>query len=147
VQGVLTFRERLLRYLEGEKATRPVPALRVMRTGLRTAHLVAFGALYGGHVFALPAGRLKAALLATVLTGAALAALEVYHAPIWLVQLRGVATLVKIVLVALVAVLWNYRVALLTAVIVIGGISSHMPGRYRYFSVAHGRQVGGRESG
>jgi len=126
---------------------RPVPYVRVLRTSLRTAHLIAFGVLYGGHVFDVSPERLRIALLATVASGAALMGLEIYRAPIWMVQLRGLATLVKIVLVASVAVFWSFRVAILTGVIVIGSVSSHMPGQYRYYSLLHRRVMDGRESG
>ena len=81
-------------------------------------------------------------MIATLATGAALMALEVYGTPIWLVQVRGVATFAKLVLVASVAVFWEWRVALLTIVAVIGVVTSHMPGRYRYYSLLHGRSVG-----
>jgi hypothetical protein len=69
-------------------------------------------------------------------------ALEVLSAPVWLVQVRGVATLVKLVLVAGVAALWDWRIFLLTLVMVIGVVTSHMPGRYRYYSLLHRREVG-----
>ena len=73
--------------------------------------------------------------------------LEIYRTPLWLVQVRGVVTLVKIILVAAVAVCWTARVWLLTAALVIGAVVSHMPGRYRYYSLVHRRAVGERESG
>jgi hypothetical protein len=136
--------DRLARFLE---TSRDVRGLRPMRTTLRTAHIIAFAVLYGGHVYGLPAERLVPALAATVLTGGAFAALECYHAPIWLVQLRGVATVVKLVLVACVGLRWELRVLLLTVAIAIGSVASHMPGRFRYYSVLHGRQIGERESG
>lgn len=120
---------------------------RALRTALRTAHLLAFGTLYGGHVFGVPPARLGPALLATVASGAALMALDLYRTPVWLVQIRGLATLVKIALVAAVALHWKLRIAFLTAAIVIGGVSSHMPGRYRYYSVVHRRVVGDQEAG
>ena len=126
---------------------RPLIGARVLRTTLRTAHLIASGMLYGGHIYNISAERLWPALIATILTGGAFVALEVFHAPVWLVQLRGISAMVKIALLAAVSLCWSYRVWLLTAVMVIGGISSHMPGRYRYYSVIHGRVVGGRESG
>lgn len=131
----------------GRQRPGPPPGVRALRTTLRTAHLLAFGALYGGHLYGVPAERLWPALLATVATGGAFMSLEIYRTPIWLVQLRGVATLVKIALVAAVAIFWNVRVWLLTAAIIIAGISSHMPGRYRYYSVLHGRVVGDQDSG
>lgn len=129
------------------ETTRSVAGVRGIRTALRTAHIIAFAALFGGHVFGVPAERLVAALWATLGTGTSLVALEIYHTPVWAVQLRGLATFLKCLLVALVAVWWDSRVVLLAATIVIGSVSSHMPGRFRYYSVLHGRQVGDKESG
>jgi len=126
---------------------RPVPAARPLRTALRTAHLIAAGALYGGHVYGVEAERLVPALAGVLATGGAFLAIEVYQASVWLIQIRGVATLVKLALVASVAVFWELRVLLLTLAVIIGGVSSHMPGRWRYHSVLHGRVVGPQESG
>jgi hypothetical protein len=131
---------RLARRLLAEPRT--VPQMRALRTGLRTAHVAAFAALYGGHVYGVGAERLVPALIATVATGGAFLALEVWSAPVWLVQIRGVAALVKIALVASVAALWDWRIFLLTLVMVIGVVASHMPGRYRYYSLLHWREVG-----
>ena len=120
---------------------KPLPAGRILRTTLRTVHVLAFATLYGGHVYNLPPERLLPALLATVATGVAFLAFEIYSALVYLVELRGLATLVKLALVAAVAVFWEARVALLSIAIVIGVVASHMPGRYRYFSLLHGRTV------
>lgn len=125
----------------------PIGAVRWWRTGLRTAHLIAFGALYGGHVYGIPSEELAPALVATVGTGAALMGLDVVRAPIWLVQVRGAATAVKIALVGLAGALPSAALPLLTLTAVIGAVSSHMPGRWRYHSLWHGRVVGPREKG
>ncbi len=128
-------------------APRPIPAVRVLRTTIRTGHLIAFGTLYGGHIYGVPAADLHPALLATIGTGAAFMALELYRTPLWLVQVRGLATVLKIVLVVAVSVFWDVRVYLLTAAIIVGGVASHMPGRYRYYSIVHRRPIGGKETG
>ena len=120
---------------------KPLPAGRILRTTLRTVHVLAFATLYGGHVYGLPPERLLPALLATVATGVTFLAFEIYSAPVYMVELRGLATLLKIALVAAVAVFWDARVALLSTAIVIGVVASHMPARYRYFSLLHGRMV------
>ncbi len=65
----------------------------------------------------------------------------------WLVQIRGVATLVKLVLVASISLLWDWRIFLLTLVIAIGVVTSHMPGRYRYYSFLHRGVVGHQDKG
>jgi len=131
---------RLARWLLAVPWT--VPHVRALRTGLRTAHVIAFSAYYGGHLYGVAAERLLPALIATIATGGVFVILEVCSAPVWLVQIRGVATLVKLVLVASIAVLWDWRIFLLTLVIAIGVVTSHMPGRYRYYSLLHGREVG-----
>jgi hypothetical protein len=126
---------------------RPIPYVRPIRTTLRTAHLAAFAVLYGGHWHGVAAAQLVPALVATVATGGALVALEMYRTPAWPLQTRGIATLVKVVLVAAVAVAWQARLSLLTAALVIGGVTSHMPGRFRYYSLLHGRVIGSSERG
>jgi hypothetical protein len=87
------------------------------------------------------------ALVGSVATGLAFMGLEVLRTPVWLVQVRGAATLLKVVLVASVPLAWDARVPILTAVIVIGAVTSHMPGRLRYHSLLHGRIVGPRDRG
>ncbi|MDX1648767.1 MAG: hypothetical protein R3263_02835 [Myxococcota bacterium] len=126
---------------------RSVAHVRLYRTSLRTLHLIAVAALYGGHLHGVAAGRLAPALLATVATGGALAALEVWRAPVWLVQVRGLATVAKVGLVAAVALWWEGRLLLLTAAMVVGAVVAHAPGRLRYHSLLHGRPAGPRELG
>ena len=135
--------ERLLERLDRRLSVKPkpLPGGRALRTTLRTVHVLAFATLYGGHVYNLPPERLLPALLATVATGVAFLAFEIYSAPVYLVEMRGLATVTKLVLVAAVAVFWEARVVLLSIAIAIGVVASHMPGRYRYFSLLHGRIV------
>lgn len=145
IPGASALRERADLWLRVDP--RPVPAARILRTVLRTAHLIAAGALYGGHVYGVEAERLVPSLVAVLATGGAFLALEVYQSSIWLIQVRGVATLTKLALVAAVALFWDLRVPLLTLAVIVGGVSSHMPGRFRYHSLLHGRVVGPTESG
>lgn len=138
-------RARLAASLEG--AARSVPRSRWCRTSLRTLHLIAVAALYGGHVYGADAARLLPALLATLATGGAFAAFEVWRAPVWLVQVRGVAVLGKTGLVTAVAFWWEGRLLLLTAAMIVGAVVSHAPGRIRYYSLLHRRVVGTPERG
>ena len=121
-------REELLR-AAGRGPPRAIPGERAWRTALRTAHLIAFGALYGGQVYGASAERLLPALVATVATGGALMGFEIYRSPLWLVQVRGVATLVKIALVAGTAAWGKMQVEIFTLAIGIGAVTAHMPGR------------------
>ena len=41
--------------------------------------------------------------------------------------------------------LWPYRVAILAAVIILASVGSHMPARFRYYSILHGRMLEGHK--
>jgi hypothetical protein len=51
--------------------------------------------------------------------------------------------LVKLLLLASIPWLWDYRVSILAVVVVIASAGSHMPARFRYFSLLPGRVVDG----
>jgi len=125
----------------------PMRGSREIRTSLRSLHLICIAALYGGHVFGVEKERLLPALIAVFVSGGLFALFEIFRSPIWLVQLRGVATYLKIAMVISVELFWDWRVAILSVVIVLGTFVSHMPGSLRYYSLLHGREVRGGELG
>jgi len=140
-----SWRQRAERWLEA--GAHVIPGARWLRTTLRTLHLIAVGALYGGHLYAVDVTRLQPALLSVLLTGGLLVCFEIWQSRIWVVQVRGVATFVKLGALAAIGLAPDWTVALLTLAMMIGSISSHMPGRWRYHSVLHGRVAGLTERG
>lgn len=111
---------------------RRIPAHRGLGVALRTAHLVAFGVLLGGHVFAVEPSRLVPFLIATLASGALLMALELASTCSWVLQGKGAGVMLKLLLLALVPAFWEQRVAILVIVVVVAGVSSHMPSRFRH---------------
>ena len=103
-----------------------------MNIAARTVHIAAAGTLLGGHVFGIAPERLVPWLYWTVITGAALIAIEAYPSWRWCLEGRAAMVILKAVLVALVPWLWPYRVFLLMAVVVLGSVGSHMPRRFRH---------------
>lgn len=120
---------------------RVLPYARAISIGLRTFHIAAIGILLGGHVFDVPADRLFVWLLLSLISGAGLIGIELYGSCKWLYQGKGVLVLLKLLLLAAVALWWEQRVALLLAVLAIGSVGSHMPGRFRYYSIVHRRVI------
>ncbi len=112
---------------------------RAWNIALRTAHLAASGVLLGGHAFDVPAERLLAALYLSVGTGVALAIVESGARLAWLHQGRGLLVLVKLALLLAVPWCWSWRLGLLLAVVVLASVGSHMPARFRYYSVLYRR--------
>lgn len=115
--------------------------MRVLRTTLRTLHVLAIAAFYGGHVFSVAPDRLMPALAAVLVSGFLFMLFEISREPVWVHQLRGVGTLLKLMLLGLIAVFWEQRVLILSLIVVIGVLISHAPGRFRYYSVLYRRVV------
>lgn len=106
--------------------------------GVRTAHIAFTGILIGGHVFKVAPDRLLPFLWLAVATGGVLVVLEAYSGLIWLQQGRGLMVLAKLALLCLIPFAWPYRVPLLAAIVVLASVGSHMPARFRYYSVLYG---------
>ncbi|RMH38177.1 MAG: hypothetical protein D6689_20015 [Deltaproteobacteria bacterium] len=107
--------------------------VRAFRIACRTAHIVGSCFLVGGHAYGASRDALIPWLIATVASGALLIASDLRESLQWFRELRGVAVLAKASLLLLVLAWWQHRVAILVAVIVVGSVVSHMPGRYRYW--------------
>ncbi|MBM3791862.1 MAG: hypothetical protein FJW35_16130, partial [Acidobacteria bacterium] len=103
--------------------------MRACNIALRTAHIIATGALFGGHVFGVEADRLLPWLGLTLLTGALLAAVEAYPSWRWFYEACAAMVLAKVLLLCLVPWLWDYRTPILIVIIVLGSVGSHMPKR------------------
>ena len=116
-------------------------ASRAWNIAVCTVHIGVTGALFGGHVFAVAAERLLPLLYLTILTGTALLVVELY--PQWrrIFEVRTVMVAAKVSLLCLIPCLWTCRVPILIAVIIIASIGSHMPRRYRYYSILDRRPV------
>ena len=110
---------------------------RGLNIALRTAHIGAMGVLLGGHAFDVEPTRLVPALALTIATGIALAAAEAGPHLLWFHQGRGLMTLAKLVLLCTVPLVWDHRLAILLFVVAIASVGSHMPARYRYYSVIY----------
>ena len=120
---------------------RSLPAERWVRIGLRTAHLMSMAAYLGGSLFAVAPDRLATPFVLTLATGTLFALLEIHGTLNWLFEVRGLATVLKVALLALVPVLPAARAPLLLLVLAIGSVSSHMPARLRHHSLLTGGQA------
>jgi hypothetical protein len=114
---------------------REIPHSRFLNVSCRTVHLAAFGLLLGGHGWGVEADRLLVALWATIGSGLALMLLECLPSARWFFEGRGLLVLLKLGLLLLVPLLWEYRLSLLLAVVAVASVGSHMPARFRHASL------------
>ncbi len=119
---------------------RSFPYRRTVRTVLRTAHILAGGVLLGGNVFGVHGGQLESWWAWTMVTGVLLLLTDLHASLAVLLEVRGVAVALKLLLVALIPLFPAATVFLLGLTLAVGGISSHMSRRYRH-RVLWGREL------
>jgi hypothetical protein len=114
---------------------------------LRTAHLIGIVGLVGGFLYQSPKAvadgyiRFMPYLVLSVVSGFAIICVDIWTHGIWLIQLRGLAIFIKLILLLCIPFFKGYEAHVLMIVIVISGIIAHAPGDIRYFSVFHGRRI------
>lgn len=111
---------------------RRIPRHRALGLTLRTAHLMTFGALLGGHLFDVDPARLTPFLIATIVSGGALLALELASTCAWLFTGKGLMVLTKLLILLMVPFFWEHRVFLLLLTVAVASVGSHMPARFRH---------------
>ena len=121
---------------ESKKHRRGQGSARWIRIVLRSAHILSFGVLLGGHIFGIDRQDLLPWLWASIGTGALMMASYTLQKASWFRELYGLVVLAKIGILCLLLLepLWPLRVPILIFVLFVSSISSHMPGKYRYWT-------------
>jgi hypothetical protein len=115
---------------------------------LRAAHVLPAAGLLGAHLFAVPESVAAPWWHATLLTGLVLLLLDLHESATFLLQIRGLVVIVKLVLIAVLPGLGGYAAWALGAVLLVSVVSSHAPGRVRYFLlIGRSRLTGSRSKG
>jgi hypothetical protein len=111
---------------------RDFPYRRTARSILRALHILTAGTLVGGHIFAQPDDVLMPWLIGAVLTGTLLLCTDLHASFAVLIEVRGLTSIGKLILLCLVAVHPDAAVPLLVIVVFAGAVGSHLPKRYRH---------------
>jgi len=99
----------------------------------RSLHLIGIAGVGGAFLFNVTNQQWLPYMFVTVVSGSAMVILEVWSNGIWLIQLRGLATLLKLSLLSL-TFIFGMQAMILFSVIFISGLMSHAPGKVRYYS-------------
>lgn len=108
---------------------------------LRTFHLIGLAGMGGGFLYPAPEQYWRPYLILAGLSGIVFTLHEVWSNGIWLIQVRGVAVLAKVILLSFLIFSSGFEVIIIFSVIIISGVISHAPGDLRYFSILHGRRI------
>lgn len=120
-----------------------IPYGRLYKTTLRTAHLMAISVLVGGHAFNAPVSALRPLLYVAIATGVGMIFLEAYPSLNFIFEGWGLLLFAKLALLCCIPFAWKQRLPILLAVVALAGIGSHMPARFRHYSLLHGKVIKG----
>ena len=108
---------------------------------LRTIHLIGIAGAGGGYLYQVPHRLWLPYQNILIVSGILLVILEIWTNPIWIIQIRGIAITLKLLLLFLMPLVQGWEPHIIITVIIISGISSHAPGDVRYYSLIHGKRM------
>lgn len=111
------------------------------KISLRTLHLLSVAGVGGGILFGLDKATWAGYWWLALISGVLLMLIDVISNPVWVVQVRGLVILAKLLLLIFLGNGPALDRWLLIAVIVMSAIISHAPGNLRYYSIYHGKTI------
>lgn len=117
---------------------RMFPGQRWLNIGLRSAHIIGVAGISGGFLFGLEEMRWMPFWYLTLATGVVLSLLYVWSSAAWLFQLKGLAIVIKLLLLGAAISLPTWRAELFMLIILISGLIAHAPGWVRGYGLVPG---------
>jgi len=111
------------------------------KISLRTLHLLAIAGVGGGILFALEKDLWLNYWWLALVSGVLMMLMDIVSNPVWIVQVRGLVILLKLILLALLGINPAWDSILLLVVIILSAVVSHAPGKLRYYSLYHRRVI------
>ena len=111
------------------------------KISLRTLHLLAVAGVGGGILFGLEKDLWINYWWLALVSGLLMMAIDIASNPVWIVQVRGLAIFLKLILLAFLGSNHSLDGLLLVVIIIISGIISHAPGQLRYYSIYHKKVI------
>jgi hypothetical protein len=112
----------------------------------RTAHVLCAGVLVGAYIFEISPALRSPWLHWTIVSGLLILLVDLHESGVFLFQLRGLIVIGKFGVLAAPALLGELGPWWFAALLAISVLSSHAPGKIRYFVVLWGRRFTGAET-
>lgn len=116
------------------KYPRKPPVPRPLQILVRTLHIVSMGMILGAIPFGGNAGNLRAWILAVVVSGILLLAIDLWKTCMCMVEGSGAGVILKLVLLGLGNLFPESRMGWYIAAAAVASFGSHMPSGWRHFS-------------
>ena len=116
-------------------------AKRWTKISLRTLHLLAVAGVGGGVFLGLEKELWLNYWWLALISGTLMMLMDMISNPVWIVQVRGLAIVLKVVLLMFLGSHPSWDSFLMAVIIIISAIISHAPGNLRYYSIYHKRII------
>lgn len=111
--------------------------IRWVNISLRTTHLIGVAGVGGAFLYQAPQVVWQPYFILLVVSGAGMLLLDIKGNPRCLLQVRGMATMIKIIIL-ISSYFTGMEAYILITIIVISGAISHAPGKIRYYYLIKG---------
>jgi hypothetical protein len=115
----------------------PTDIKRWSKISLRTLHLLSIAGVGGGILFGLERELWNNYWWLAIVSGGLMMLMDMVANPVWILQVRGVVIMVKLLLLMLMLDYPEWGSFILILIIVMSGVISHAPGKLRYYSLYH----------
>ena len=116
-------------------------AKRWSKIGLRTLHLLSVAGVGGGILFGLEPDLWFSYWWLAMVSGGLMMLMDIVSTPVWIVQVRGLAIFLKLILLLFIGKEAAWDSLLLIMIIILSAVISHAPGNLRYYSIYHKRVI------
>ena len=111
------------------------------KISLRTLHLLAVAGVGGGILFGLEKDLWLNYWWLAMASGGLMMLMDMIANPVWIVQVRGLVIILKLLLLAFLGSSPAWDSFLLAVIIIISSVVSHAPGTLRYYSIYHRKVI------
>ncbi|WP_256382885.1 hypothetical protein [Photobacterium toruni] len=114
---------------------------RLSKTSIRALHILGVAISSGGFIFHLDQALWLNWWLLAMCSGVLMMAQEIYRSTLWLIQLKGVLTFIKLGLLASIVVLPQQQSNIYITVLLLSVFIAHGPAGLRHYSIWHRRVI------
>lgn len=114
---------------------------RLSKTGIRALHILGIAGAAGGILYGVERELWLNWWILAMVTGVIMVALEISRSKLWLIQLKGVLTFVKLALLSSFFIIPQHKPALFITVLVMSVFIAHGPAGLRHYSIWHRRRI------
>ncbi|MCW8329842.1 hypothetical protein MD588_13595 [Photobacterium sp. SDRW27] len=135
-----------LKHEQGGKEQFPISETRfwiqrLSKTGVRALHILGIAGSAGGILYGVERGLWLNWWILAMTTGVIMMSLEISRSKLWVIQLKGVLTFVKLGLLASFFILPQHKPVLFITVLLMSVFVAHGPAGLRHYSIWHRRRI------